>query len=184
MNRYFRGVIDGTIGIIKSNINNVLHMKKVNISFPCFTSISSELTIEKGAVVSIGKRFRMRSSSRIRVRNGAHLFIGNNISLNHGCFIVCRDSITIGNDTQFGPNVLIYDHDHDFRATGGLNAKQFKSSPIKIGNNVWIGADTVILRGTEIGDNSVVGAGSVLKGIFPADSVIVQKRTTKIEALK
>ena len=53
----------------------------------------------------------------------------------------------------------------------------FKTSPVIIGNNVWIGANTVILRGTEIGDNCVIGAGCVIKGKYGANSVIVQKRT-------
>ena len=55
-------------------------------------------------------------------------------------------------------------------------------APIIIGNDCWIGANTVILRGTKIGDNCVVGAGCVLKGVFPTNSVIVQKRQTSVEA--
>lgn len=62
----------------------------------------------------------------------------------------------------------------------GVAAKQYKTAPIRIGNNVWIGANCVILRGTVIGDNSVVGAGTVLKGIYPPDSLIVQKRETQV----
>ena len=52
--------------------------------------------------------------------------------------------------------------------------------PITVGDDVWIGANTVILRGTVIGRDCVVGAGSVLKGVYPAGSVIVQKRTENI----
>jgi len=46
--------------------------------------------------------------------------------------------------------------------------------------NCWIGANTVILRGTTIGDNSVIGAGCVLKGEYPAGAIIIQKRETTI----
>ena len=49
-----------------------------------------------------------------------------------------------------------------------------------IGNRVWIGANTVILRGTVIGDDCVIGAGSVVKGNVPANSVLVQKRDDEI----
>ena len=57
----------------------------------------------------------------------------------------------------------------------------YKTSPVVIGDDVWIGANTVILRGTVIGRDCVVGAGSVLKGVYPAGSVIVQKRTENID---
>lgn len=57
---------------------------------------------------------------------------------------------------------------------------KFQTSPIVIGNNVWIGANTLILRGTTIGDNCVVAGGSVIRGNYPADTVIVQKRTTEV----
>lgn len=52
--------------------------------------------------------------------------------------------------------------------------------PVKIGNNVWIGANTIILRGTEIGDNYVIGAGCVVKGKYNKGSVIIQKRKEEI----
>lgn len=51
---------------------------------------------------------------------------------------------------------------------------------MNIGKNCWIGANTVILRGTTIGDNSVIGAGCVLKGEYPAGAIIIQKRETTI----
>ena len=57
---------------------------------------------------------------------------------------------------------------------------KFQTSPITIGSNVWIGANTLILRGTTIGDNCVVAGGSVIRGSYPADTVIVQKRTTEV----
>lgn len=53
---------------------------------------------------------------------------------------------------------------------------KFKTSPITIGSNVWIGANTLILRGTHIGDNCVVAGGAVIRGSYPANTVIIQKR--------
>ena len=82
---------------------------------------------------------------------------------------------------QFSPNVQIYDHDHDFRVEGGVKAGKYKTAPVEIGNNVWIGANTIILRGTKIGDNAVIGAGCVVKGEVPAGAVLVQKRVSEIK---
>ena len=52
-----------------------------------------------------------------------------------------------------------------------------------IGKNCWIGANTIILKGTIIGDNCVVGAGCVLKGKYPDSTIIIQKRITETKPL-
>ena len=155
----------------------------MNFKGPVISLVSpfSEITIS-GGKLSIGKAFKMRDGAKIRVRKGAECIIGNNVSVNFNNMIACHERVVIGDNVQLSPNVQIYDHDHDFRAAGSLAAMKYKTSPIDIGNNVWIGANTVILRGTKIGDNCVVGAGCVLKGNFPANSVIVQKRQTSVEA--
>ena len=79
--------------------------------------------------------------------------------MSNGCVVTTYDHIKIGDNVMLGPNVLIYDQDHDYQVEGGVAAMKFKTAPITIGNNVWIGANTLILRGTTIGDNSVVGGG-------------------------
>lgn len=81
---------------------------------------------------------------------------------------------------MIGPNVLVFDHDHDFRAEGGIAEGRIVIGDIVIGDGVWIGGNTSILRGTNIGDNAVIAAGSVIKGNIPANSIVVQKRTSKI----
>ena len=123
---------------------------------------------------------KMHNGAKIRVRKGGKLEIGKNFGMSNGCVVTAYDHIKIGDNVMLGPNVLIYDQDHDYQAEGGVAAMKFKTAPITIGNNVWIGANTLILRGTTIGDNTVVGGGTVVKGDFPANSVIIQKRTTEV----
>ena len=183
MNKYIRGLFGVAIGAYKSIWLQVLYGNNVRIPIISVFSPLSEITVDKGGKLSIGNRFRMRSGSKIRVRKGAKCTIGSDISLNHGCMIVCRKSISICDGAQFGPNVLIYDHDHDFRADGGISAGKYKESPIIIGKNVWIGANSVVLRGTVIGDNCVIGAGCIIKGSVPANSILVQKRIDNIYPL-
>ena len=115
----------------------------------------------------------------MKVRPDAKLAIGDNVKINYNCMIICHKEISIGEGTEFGPFVLIYDHDHDFRAEGGLKANKFKYAPVVIGKNVWIGAGAIILRGTTIGDNSVIAAGTVVKGNIDANTILVQKRTSE-----
>ena len=177
MNKYVRASVCVPCGFIKIGFTKLCHISKFSGPLLCLMSPHTEITMDRGSELRIGKRFKMRDYAKIRVRKGAVCTIGNNTSVNSNNVIACRERIVIGDDVEFGPNVQVYDHDHDFRAEGGLKAGKFKTSPVIIGNNVWIGANTVILRGTEIGDNCVIGAGSVIKGKYEANSVIVQKRT-------
>ncbi|MBQ8301882.1 MAG: acyltransferase [Clostridia bacterium] len=98
--------------------------------------------------------------------------------------VVSKESIKIGKYTSFGPNVLIYDHDHNIHSGEDIHDSGFVTDGVTIGDNVWIGANTVILRGSVLGDGCVVGAGSVIKGTYPPDSVIIQKRTENITVKK
>lgn len=73
----------------------------------------------------------------------------------------------------------IYDYDHLYSQTEGVNQKEYIYDEVSIGSKCWIGANTVILLRTTIGDNCLIGSGCVLKGNCLADSVFVQKRETK-----
>ena len=180
MNKYIRAVVCVPCGMLKIAITKLFHIK--SFSGPIISLISpySEITMDSGSKLTIGKKFKMRDGAKLRVRKGAYCKIGNNSSMNTNNIITCHECIEIGDDVQLSPNVQIYDHDHDFRAEGGVKTGKFKTSPIKIGNNVWIGANSIILRGTQIGDNCVIGAGCVVKDIIPENKLLVQKRTSSI----
>lgn len=179
MKRILRAFICEVFTMFKFILKKIFNGKNFKFGLINICSPFSEVEIQKGGILEIDEKFKMRSNCHIRVRKNGYLKIGSNVTWNYGCMTVSHESIKIGDNAQFGPNVLIYDHDHDFRINGGLNNKDFITSPVEIGNNVWIGANCVILRGTKIGDNCVVGAGCVLKGIYKDNQVIVQKRDTK-----
>ena len=178
MNKFVRAIFYMPVGITKMIMIKISHAKSFRGPFFSMISPLSEITLDYGGKLSIGKRFKMRDWAKVRVRKGSECIIGNNTSLNSNCMIICHERIVIGDNVQLSPNVQIYDHDHDFRA--GLIKQKYKTTPVIIGNNVWIGANTVILRGTEIGDYCVIGAGSVLKGKYSAGSLVIQKRETEI----
>lgn len=182
MRRAFNNIISVIFSLIKFSIIKLSH--GADFSFSPIERFSPNVVTEfnKGSKVEFGKMVRIHSGSKIKVRQGGKLKIGSNAKVNYNCIIACHDSIEIGEGTEFGPSVYLYDHDHDYRVgfSADSNEETYISSPITIGKNCWIGANTIILRGTKLGDNCVVGAGSVIKGVFPADSVVVQKRLTEI----
>lgn len=143
-------------------------------------SPNTEVVISGEGTIRLGKHVRAHRRSKLHVFSKGTLEIGSNTALGNGVSINCMEKITIGEGVQFGPDVKIYDHDHDFRVPGGVGAEKFRTAPVKIGDNSWIGCNVVILMGTVLGENCIVGAGSVLKGEYPANSVIIQKRTTEI----
>lgn len=102
--------------------------------------------------------------------------------LNRYDIIACDSHIKIGKTCRIGPMVMIYDHDHNFGKDGakeGLNAGE-----VIIGDNVWIGANCVILKNTFIGDNCVIGAGCVVQGYIPSNSLVTMDRSLKIVPLE
>lgn len=180
MNKYIRAIFCIAYSLLRFCIIKLFHIKDFKFYILNLISPFVDISIGRKATLILGKMVRIQSGSKIKIKSGAYVSMGNNTCINHGCMIVSHEKITIGHDVRFGPNVLIYDHDHDFKAINGLNELKYKTSPVVIGDNVWIGANTVILRGTCIGDNCVVGAGSVLNGKYLSNTIIVQKRETTV----
>lgn len=178
MKKYIRATICIVYSFIKFYYMKLFHIKKFKFTTLNLVSPFSEIEIAKKAELSLGKMVRMRGGVKISVRNSAKVSIGDNTFLNNGCMVISHEKVIIGQDVQCGPNVLIYDHDHDFRVENGLKGLKYKTDSVEIGDNVWIGANTVILRGTKIGNNCVIGAGSIVKGEYPENVVIIQKRET------
>ena len=129
--------------------------------------------------VSIGKDVKIDYGATLTA-GGGEIRLGDGVGIGRNNVIVAHKSITIGSGTILAPNVLIYDHDHEFDCNTGVKVRSFRESEVVIGKNCWIAANVVILRGTVIGDNCLVGAGCVLKGNYPANSKIVQKRETTV----
>lgn len=108
--------------------------------------------------------------------------MGKKCFFNQNTMISCIESITIGDGKQIGNNVTIIDHDYNYKNYIKDN-KPLISSPIKIGDNVWIGADAIILRGSKIGNNVVIAAGTIVKGEIPDDSLVYQERNTIVKKI-
>ena len=180
MNKYLRALVVYPTGFAKLGLLRLLHAGRVSAPLGCQVSPLSELTVDFGARLTIGPGFKMRDGAKLRVRRGAVCTLGKNVSLNSGNMLACQERVRLGDDVILSPNVQIYDHDHDYRAEGGVAAMRFKTAPVSIGSNVWIGANCVILRGTQIGDNCVIGAGCVVRGEIPPGSVVTQGRELTI----
>ena len=149
---------------------------------------------KKGAELSIGNNVTIKSSflsnlvglysKTIIVTRapGAYIRIGDNVGMS-GVTIYARKGIEIGENTAIGGNTKILDNDfHPIEAEtrnkllmdkNGGDSDLIPAKPIKIGKNCFIGCNAIILKGSELGDGCVVGAGAVVSGKFEPNSVIV-----------
>lgn len=103
---------------------------------------------------------------------GKHIYMGDNVYANFNLTLVDDGNIFIGDKVMFGPNVTVATANHPILPSLRENALQYNKE-VHIGNNVWIGAGTVIVPGVTIGDNSVIGAGSVVTKDIPSNVVAV-----------
>ncbi len=140
---------------------------------------SARIALRNKGHITLGRNVKIDPQALLAA-NGGNLTLGDHVGVGKDNIIISQEQISIGAGTILGPNVLIYDHDHRFDPTSGVSVSEYTCTPVVIGKNCWIGANTVILKGTVIGNNCLVGAGSVIKGTFPDGSKIIQKRTTEV----
>ena len=107
------------------------------------------------------------------IQNG-EITIGEDFHISGGS-IVARKKITIGDNVYVGSNCTITDSDHheiDFQRRRDGKSSKIQTSPISIGDDVWIGANVTILKGVNIGNRAIVGAGVTVRRSIPADTIL------------
>lgn len=140
--------------------------KRVEISMINSLRGKIDFFLKKNATLKIGKFLSCLGPLYLRCGENANMEIGNNCFFNRNCSVTAYKSITIGDNCMIANNVVIIDHDHKFNEKS--ISKELVGCPVVLGNNVWVGANTVILKGVKIGDGAIVAAGSVVtKNIAP-----------------
>lgn len=140
-----------------------------------------EIRRSLGQNIKVGKGFYYRSGCSLVVGKEGQLVIGKNVFFNHNCSVNCLAKIQIGDQVMFGENVHLYDHNHKHQLGAIPFSEQgYKKGKIVIGNNCWIGTNTVILQGVEIGENVVIGANCVIYKKIPSNSVVTNSASLVI----
>lgn len=103
---------------------------------------------------------------------GKHIHFGNSVYANFNLTCVDDTHIYVGDCTMFAPNVVLATAGHPILPELREKAYQF-NMPIHIGRNCWLGAGVIVMPGVTIGDNTVIGAGSVVTKDIPSDVVAV-----------
>ena len=98
---------------------------------------------------------------------GTNIHLGRGVMVNYDCVFLDSADIWVGDHTLIGPKVCIATPSHDFSAEERRKVKTV-ARPVRIGNDVWIGASATILPGVTVGDGAVIGAGAVVTHDIPA----------------
>ncbi|AYQ31762.1 acyltransferase [Runella sp. SP2] len=188
--KYLRAIIDKLYFIFLFKGNKVIYA-----NFKCIGT--PYVMVAKGGSFSIGKNFSMNNGisgnpigcydrCTFFVDRGAKLSIGDNVGMSQAA-LICHQSITIGNYVKIGGGVKIYDTDFHslnpvIRASKNDLIHKVKA-PVVVKDNVFIGAFTIILKGVTIGQNSIIGAGSVVTKSVPDNQVWAGNPARFIRAL-
>ena len=171
-------------------LKNKLFLRGVKLKGFCviFNFPGSSIKLGKGIINSsfTSNMLGLYQRTIIVARYGGKIEIGDGFGIS-GSTIYSFDSIKIGKNATIGANCKIIDNDfHPLDAqqrNANLNEQHTKRSPIVIGDNCFIGMNSIILKGTTLGDNVVVGAGSVVHGKFPSNCIIAGNPAKIIKSL-
>lgn len=167
-----------------SFVYHFLLLKINRVEYAAMPIVRGTLILKNSGDLILGKNIKFNCSVRsnlvglnktctISVRHGARLIIGDNSGFS-GVSIYCSDSIILGKYVNLGGNVSVWDT--DFHPLSYLDRRthvvdKIKSAPIVIGDDVFIGANAIILKGVTIGNRAIVGAGSVVTKDIPAAEI-------------
>ena len=175
-------------GTALTRLRNKLNFKINGVKYgkKCCLEGRIWLSVEDGAKVSVGSgchftggrfvnRIGRNLASSLSAAKGAELTIGDGCGISSSC-IWAKESIVIGNNVNIGADCLIMDHDAhslDFqkRHTFADDYAGTATAPIRIADDVLIGAKVIVLKGVTIGARAIVGAGSVVTRDIPADEI-------------
>lgn len=138
---------------------------------PISVRVWGRVLVGGGGRIEFGRRVRIFGTavrSEFMAWPGARLSIGDGTFINYGVSISACLSVTIGSDCQIGQYTIINDNDyHDVVDKTTIP----RSGPVVIGDRVWLGARVIINKGVTVGDDAVIGAGSVVTHDIPARSI-------------
>ena len=126
--------------------------------------------IDDRAHFIVGTNVICRNFENFHVSSGKVILHGG-VFINNSCSFNCLERIEIGADTMMGEGVRFYDHDHIY-TTETIEKWQWTTAPIRVGRDCWIGSNVTILKGVTIGDNTIIGAGCLIRNDIPSNSVV------------
>lgn len=122
--------------------------------------------------IQIGSGVRLGRGVIVDVPRGGRLVIHDGVKIMHYTVIAVSESLSIGTDSQIAEHCSLRDSDHGMNPNRPIK-EQSVASPTFLGDDVWIGRGSAVLRGAKVGDGAVIGANSVVRGVIDSGSISV-----------
>lgn len=158
-------------------IGKLFHHGRFKVDWLQRISLKCSLKVFEKGTIEIGRNCDFAPYCDFEVHGNGVLKIGGGCYFNRFCMISAHDSVSIGKRCMFGPGVKIFDNNHKHSPKTGVSP-ELTSAPISVGDGCWICSNVVILKGVTIGENSVIGAGCVVRHDVPAGTVVVGRDET------
>jgi len=140
--------------------------------------------IHPEAEIIIANDVTINHSNFITIKKNAKLSIGKNTYITRAT-ISCLGEIKIGENCILGEGMKIFDHNHHYiKQPFSVSKTDFSIGKVSLGNNVWTGANVIILKDVTIGDNVIIGAGCVIHKDVPDNAIIINKQELIIKDIK
>ncbi len=139
--------------------------------------------ISQTSKFDIAENVMINQSNFITVKQNGKLLIGKNTYITRAT-ISCLGEISIGENCILGEGMKIFDHNHQYNKDPfSVSKTDFSVGKVKMGNNVWTGANVIILKDVTIGNNVILGAGCVIHKDVPDNSIIINRQDQMVKAL-
>ena len=161
-----------------SQVKNYINKKRKGIPFNIFITnwlFQHVLRIDNNCQFSKNYTSRVLCPEKIMIENES-LSVLKSFALSGGCYIQACEGISIGEGTIWSFNVSIISQGHEINDFNEIPV----TKPIKIGQNCWLGANSVILPGIELGNKTIVGANTVVTKSFPEGNVVIAGTPARI----
>ena len=137
----------------------------------CKIHADASVDASRSPGVRLGDKVTLNRYAYVQGGNGG-VRLGDRVEINNYSIINGTGGVDIGDDTLIGPGVRIISYQHQYARAATIRSQPVDAKPIRIGRDVWIGANAVILAGITIGDGAVVAAGAVVREDVPAYAVV------------
>lgn len=146
-------------------------------------SPKASLSLYGKGSIRLGHNIELAPYVDVQVHGQGRLMVGDRVYMNRSCMISCHGKVSVGSGCMFGPGVKIFDNNHRFASGRGVST-DLSVGVVTIGNNCRIASDAILLKGADVGDNCVIGAGCIINSKIPANSIVRCSQSLSIEQLR
>lgn len=143
----------------------------IKLGSGCKIHADASVDASRSPGVRFGDKVTLNRYAYVQGGNGG-VRLGDRVEINNFSIVNGTGGIDIGDDTVIGPGVRLISYQHQYARGATIKSQPVIAQPIRVGRDVWIGANAIILAGVTIGDGAVVAAGAVVRRDVPAYAVV------------